>query len=156
MSKRAPSKHRASTNPHAVERRLWSGRVLGKYWALQIPGTLLLIVILHLLQDYLSISTWLLWSIVGFWVVKDVMLYPIVWRSYDPGYPATLHSLDGARGVATEQLDPSGYVRVRGELWRAELARGARPVKKGEPIRVQTMRDFTLLVIPEDRKDQST
>ncbi|NIO42199.1 MAG: hypothetical protein GTO41_19820 [Burkholderiales bacterium] len=156
MSKRALSEHRASTSPNAVERRLWSARVLGKYWALQIPGTVLLVVILHLLQDRLGLSTWLLWGIVGFWVAKDVALYPVVWRSYDPGYPATLHSLDGARGVATERLDPAGYVRVRGELWRAELVHGARAVKKGERVRVQSMRDFTLLVIPEDRSDQST
>ena len=156
MSKQAASKHKANSNPDAVERRMWSARVLGKYWALQLPGTALLVVILHLLQDYLSISTWLLWSIVGFWVVKDVVLYPIVWRSYDPGYPATLHSLDGARGVATERLDPTGYVRVRGELWRAELVGGAPPVEKGEPVRVQTVRDFTLQVIPDDHRDQST
>lgn len=146
MSKRPLSGHRASTSPNAVERRLWSARVLGKYWAFQIPGTVLLIVILHLLQDRLDLSTWLLWGIVGFWVAKDVALYPVVWRSYDAGYPATQHSLDGARGVATERLDPSGYVRVRGELWHAELARGARPVDKDEPVQVRAMRGLTLIV----------
>ena len=155
MSKRAPVRHREITNSDDAERRMWSARVLGKYWALQLPGTTLLVIILHLLQDRLGLATWLLWGIVGFWVVKDLVLYPIVWRSYDSGYPATLHSLDGARGVATEPLDPSGYVRVRGELWRAELAHGARPIKKGERVRVQTMREFTLLVMPEDQTDQS-
>lgn len=152
MSKRALSGHRTSTNPSAVERRLWSARVLGKYWALQIPGTVLLVVILHLLQDRLGLSTWLLWGIVGFWVGKDVALYPLVWRSYDPGYPATLHSLDGARGVATERLNPSGYVRVRGELWRARLAHGTRPVNKGEPVQVQVTRGLTLIVIAVDHR----
>ena len=145
MSKRTLSEHRV-ISPKAIEKRLWSARVLGKYWALQIPGTVLLIVILHLLQDRLGLSTWLLWGIVGFWVAKDVALYPVVWRSYDAGYPATQHSLDGARGVATERLDPSGYVRVRGELWRAELARGARPVDKDEPVQVRAMRGLTLIV----------
>lgn len=146
MLKRTRSKPGTGANPQVVEKRLWSARVLSKYWALQIPGTVLLILILHLLQDYLSIPTWLLWSIVGFWVLKDVVLYPIVWRSYDPSYPATLHSLDGEHGVATERLDPSGYVRVRGELWRAELARGARPVNKNEPVQVHAMRGLTLIV----------
>ena len=146
MLKRARSQPQTGTNPQTVERRLWSARVLGKYWALQVPGTVLLILMLHLLQDYLSIPTWLLWSIVGFWVLKDVVLYPIVWRSYDPGYPAMLHSLEGEQGVATERLDPSGYVRVHGELWRAELARGARAVDKNERIQVQAMRGLTLIV----------
>ncbi len=150
MSKPAPPRDRASTVSDAVERRMWSARVLGKYWALQIPGTLLLVVILHLLQDHLGLSTWLLWSIVGFWVIKDVVLYPVVWRSYDPGYPATQHSLDGARGIATEPLNPSGYVRVRGELWRAELARDARPIKKHEAVQVRAVRGLTLIVAAVD------
>ena len=80
------------------------------------------------------------------WVAKDAALYPFVWRSYDPGYPATMHSLDGEHGVATERLDRSGYVRVCGELWRAELDRGARPVDKDEPVQVQATGGHTLIV----------
>ena len=80
------------------------------------------------------------------WVAKDAALYPFVWRSYDPGYPATMHSLDGEHGVATERLDRSGYVRVCGELWRAELDRGARPVDKDEPVRIQATRGLTVIV----------
>jgi membrane protein implicated in regulation of membrane protease activity len=137
---------RASKPQDAAEKRIWSARVLSNYWALQVPEAALLVVILLLLQSWLGFPTWLTWSLVGLWVAKDAALYPLVWRSYDPGYPATMHSLDGEHGVATERLDPSGYVRVRGELWRAELDRGARPVNKDEAVQVQATRGLTLIV----------
>lgn len=140
------SAHKTRNSLDAAERRMWSASVLGKYWALQLPEAALVIVILLLLQEWLGFSTWLTWSLVGLWVAKDAALYPFVWRSYDPGYPTTLHSLDGERGVATERLDRSGYVRVRGELWRAELAPGARPVDKDEPVRVEATRGLRVIV----------
>jgi len=126
---------------------MWSASVLVKYWLLQLPETALLVVILLLLQQWFAIPTWVVWGLVGLWVAKDAALYPFVWRSFDPAYPATQHSLDGEHGIATERLDRCGYVRVRGELWRAELAHGARPVDKDERIQVQQMRGLTLIVV---------
>jgi len=139
--------HGARTKLDAAEKRMWSASVLGKYWALQLPEAALVVVVLLLLQEWLEIPTWLVWSLVGLWVAKDAAFYPFVWRSFDPGYPAMLHTLDGEHGVATERLDPSGYIRVRGELWRAELAHGARPVDKDERVQVQAMRGLTVIVV---------
>lgn len=141
-------KRRAGHNLDAAERRIWSAQVLGKYWLLQLPEVALLAAVLLLLKEWLGFPAWLVWSLVGLWVAKDAVLYPFVWRSFDPAYPATLHSLDGEHGVATERLDPAGYIRVRGELWRAELARGARPVEKDETVRVQATRGLTVIVVP--------
>ena len=143
MLVRQNSGHR---NP-AAEKRIWSAQVLGKYWLLQLPEAALVVVILLALQHWFDIPTWVVWSLVVLWIAKDAALYPFVWRSFDSGYPATLHSLDGEHGVATERLDRAGYVRVRGELWKAELARGAQPVDKDERVQVQAMRGLTLIVI---------
>lgn len=125
--------------------------MLLRYWLLQLPATALLIVILVLLKDRFEIPAWALWSIVAIWVMKDALLYPLVWRSYDAAYPVTAHSMEGAHGVATERIDSTGYVRVRGELWRAELTDGAPPIDKGERVLVETRRDFILLVRPRDK-----
>jgi membrane protein implicated in regulation of membrane protease activity len=111
----------------------------------------LLVLILVLLRDRLQIPDWALWSIVAVWVAKDALLYPLVWRSYDTAYPVTAHSMEGAHGVATERIDSTGYVRVRGELWRAELTDSAPPIDKGERVLVETRRDFVLRVRPRDR-----
>ena len=131
----------------AAEKRIWSAHVLGKYWLLQLPEAALVIIVLLALQHWFDIPTWVVWTLVALWIAKDAALYPFVWRSFDSGYPAMLHSLDGERGIATERLDRTGYVHVRGELWKAELARGARPVEKDEGVQVQEMRGLTVIVV---------
>ena len=148
------SKDSTSNYPRDAEKRIWSAAVLGKYWLLQLPEAAFVVVILLLLQHWFGIPTWVVWSVAVLWVAKDAALYPLVWRSFDPGYPATQHSLDGEQGVATERLDPSGYIRVRGELWHAELARGARAVDKDEAVEVQSMQGLTVIVVPVGDRHQ--
>jgi membrane protein implicated in regulation of membrane protease activity len=55
------------------------------------------------------------------WIVKDIILFPLVWRAYDKRITDAKGSLVGLQGRALEHISPSGYVKVRGELWRAEL-----------------------------------
>lgn len=144
--------HKSENIHDAAEKRIWSARVLGYYWLLQLPEAALLLVILLLLQAWLEFPAWITWSLVGLWVAKDAALYPLVWRSFDSGYPATMHLLDGEIGVATERIDPTGYVRVRGELWHAELERGAPPIEKDEAVHVKATRDLTLIVAAAHEK----
>ncbi len=124
-------------------------RVLTKYWALQLPATAAVALVLYLLQDTIGLPTWALWSIVALWIAKDAILFPIVWRSYDPNPVHTAHSLEGAHGIALDQLAPSGYVRVNGERWHAELADRSSVIEEGASVRVQTVRGLTLLVEAE-------
>jgi membrane protein implicated in regulation of membrane protease activity len=133
-------------------RRAWSARALIKYTLLQLPATALLIVLLLLAQRWLDFSSWVLWSVVAFWVVKDIILFPFVWRSYDPDFPANSHSMIGQLGVANNRLAPSGYVRVRSELWRAEVIHGSPPIEKGERVRVRGIHGLTLLVQAENEE----
>lgn len=131
-------------------RQLWKRSVLARYWLLQLPGTLLVVLILLLLAGPFAIPAWMIGAIVALWVVKDALLYPLLWRSYDPGFPSG-HTMIGRRGVAAERIDPAGYALVRGERWRAELAGGARPIERGEPVLVETTRGLTLIVRPPAR-----
>jgi membrane-bound ClpP family serine protease len=127
---------------------MWSGRVLAKYWALQLPAAVLVIAVLLAVEDDLAWPRWLVWAIAAAWVAKDAILYPFVWRSY-ASQPARLPlPMEGAAGVAVERIDPRGFVRSSGELWRAEIARGARPIEKGETVKVKARCRFTLLVEP--------
>ncbi len=125
---------------------MWSRAVLTRYWLLQLPGTAFIAVALFLLQDTLGLSTRTLSSIIGIWVAKDVALYPLVWRSYDPDPANTAHSLEGERGVVVDTLAPTGYVRVRGELWRAKLTGRRATAENGSAVRVKEVRGLTLLV----------
>ena len=130
----------------AAEKRMWSAGVLAKYWLLQLPEAVLVVVVMMLFQQWLAWPAWLTWGVVALWVAKDAALYPLIWRSYDSGYPATMHCLDGERGVAVERLDRSGYVLVRGELWHAELDYGALPVAKDGSVLVRATRGLTVIV----------
>ncbi|MBS3918787.1 MAG: NfeD family protein [Deltaproteobacteria bacterium] len=87
------------------------------------------------------------------WVVKDAVLFPFVWRAYDRSQERSMQKMIGKKGVAKERLDPSGYIQVHGELWKAELMEGAPPVEEGEPVRVEGIRGRVLLVRGESKID---
>jgi membrane-bound ClpP family serine protease len=46
----------------------------------------------------------------------------------------------GLRGITEDRLAPSGYVRVHGELWQAEVVQNSPPIEKGESVRVHGCR----------------
>jgi len=127
-------------------RSKWTGRIVSKYILLQIPGTVLLILIVIAIDRTIGIPTWLLWSIVIGAVLKDIILFPFVWRSYDS---RTTHPMIGSRGVTVEPLSPEGYVRIRGELWQAKLVEGHGTVKEGEAVCVTEAEGIRLTVEPE-------
>jgi membrane-bound ClpP family serine protease len=53
----------------------------------------------------------------------------------------------GSSGIAVDQLSPSGYVRINGELWRAKINENESVIKKGETITVRCLDGLTLTVI---------
>lgn len=55
----------------------------------------------------------------------------------------------GARGIAKERLAPSGYVFVRGELWKAVLMKGSPPIEEREGVLVHAKEGLTLVVQPD-------
>jgi len=130
-------------------KRRWSRRVVIKYSLLQLPALVFLALILHLIQLWVQMPAWLIWGMVGLWVVKDVMLFPFVWRSYDQNRLADANSMVGLHGIAKNSLTPSGYVEVHGELWRAEVMQGSPFVESGGGVRVKEIRGLTLIVQPD-------
>jgi membrane protein implicated in regulation of membrane protease activity len=60
--------------------------------------------------------------------------------------------LIGTEGIAEERLDPSGYIRVHGELWRAEVIDKTIPVEKGETVLIERAYGLTLLVKPTSKE----
>ena len=131
-------------------KRRWPTRVLIKYILLQLPLLVLLLVALFFIRQWVDIPLWLIWGLVAFLVVKDVIMFPRVWRSYDQSRPGDPTSIIGMRGIAKDRLAPTGYIQVRSELWRAELKEGCSPITDGKGVRVVGMEGLTLIVQPED------
>lgn len=119
-------------------------RVLLKYTLFQLPALLVLSAVLFLFREWVGMSPRLFWVVLGLWLLKDILLYPFVWRSYAPyeGPPPMV----GLQGEARERIAPEGYVRVRGELWRARLGPGQGPIDPGGAIRVVEQRGLVLVV----------
>ena len=79
-------------------------------------------------------------------------MFPFVWRAYDRPRPGDLRSMIGTEGIAQERLNPSGYIRVHGELWQAEVMEKRIPIEKGEEVQIQGSYGLTLLVQPTQEK----
>lgn len=132
----------------------WTSRILIRYTLLQLPALALFIVILMVIQRWGVLPTWLFWSAILIWVVKDALLYPLVWRSYNSDQSESVMALVGAKGIAKERLAPSGYIRVCGELWKARLQKDCPPVAEGEAVRINERHGLTLFVEPWDTTDR--
>jgi membrane protein implicated in regulation of membrane protease activity len=135
----------------SVTLRNISKRIYIRYVCLNIPAFVATILILIILQHWIFIPVWLFWSIIGFWIAKDIFLFPFVWRAYDWERPGRSYSMVGEHGIAKERLAPSGYIMVHGELWRAEQIGEGPPIEVGQSVRIKKMEGLRLFVEPYEK-----
>lgn len=117
-----------------------------RYALLQVPGAILVGAGLYLFWDATQLPAWVGVLFFVFWVGKDVVLYPLLRRAYEPGSADATSGLAGARGAARTALDPDGQVQVRGEVWQARAVEGAEPIPAGAEVVVRGADGLTLLV----------
>ena len=133
---------------------MFDRRVLLKYSLMQLPGFFIIIVFLCVAAHLFPVPGWFVLCLILFWVAKDIILFPVTWRSYIPSEDP-IEAMKGQSGIALEGLSPRGYIRVKGERWLAELAGGADSIEKDGVVRIVGMRGLTLLVRPEDGEEDS-
>lgn len=139
----------SSLNEYGMLSRRWTASVLLKYMLFQLPELAVLAIILLLLETSKVLSTTTVWIVIILWIIKDAALYPFVWQAYDFGRHQETDPIIGQIGSCRERLDPSGYISVRGELWKAVISDTHRPIEKGQSVRVIGNKGLTLFVIPE-------
>ena len=115
---------------------------------LQIPGLSILILILLLLRRWSDFPVVFIWNVVCLWIAKDVVLFPLTWKAYDWGCSRDINPMLDKKGMAEEQLNPCGYIKVQGELWDAELSEKDAIVEKGDTVIIEGIKGLTLLVKP--------
>ena len=126
-----------------------------RYILLNISEFGAMLLILVVIQYWVAIPVWLLWSIIGFWIVKDVILFPFIWRAYDWDRAGRSRSMIGARGIAKEKLAPAGYIQIHAELWKAESLEEGPPIEAGQAVRVKKMEGLTQFVVPDNPEDRN-
>lgn len=118
-----------------------------RYVLFQIPGWILAGVAVAALHRWFGVPLPLALLLLAVFVAKDFVLYPFLRRSYEQPAGTELERLIGERGIAVETLAPAGFVRVRGELWRAAVRPGVE-LPRGAPVEVESTDGWTLVVKP--------
>ena len=129
-------------------------RVYIRYGLLSIPGTVVLILILIIARNWVPIPIWLQATLVFLWIAKEAILFPSVWRAYDPARSEVSRPMIGARGLTRQRLAPAGYIQVQGELWKAEKMPEGPPIEKDERVRVIKRQGLKLFVVSEEEHDR--
>lgn len=120
-----------------------------RYTAFQIPGWLLASIGGWWIYTTLGVPVWMAAGVLIGWVIKDYALYPVLRSAYEVDDRRPIEYLIGAEGIAVEPLEPTGYIRVRGELWRATRqgsTNPVEPVERGHVVEVTAVEGTTLVV----------
>jgi membrane protein implicated in regulation of membrane protease activity len=99
-----------------------------------------------MVERFLGMATWLIITIIALWILKDIIMFTKVWRSYTLDDNDPMRQLIGLEATVMVSLNPVGYVRARGELWKAEVRNPRYPAEKGDRTRVIDIKGTTLIV----------
>jgi membrane-bound ClpP family serine protease len=127
-------------------------RVYIKYGLLIIPGTVVLILVLIVVGNWVPIPFWLRVTLIFLWIAKEIILFPFVWRAYDHNRSEVSSPMIGERGRTRERLAPAGYIQVQSELWKAEIMPGEPSIEKDKWVRIKEMEGLKLFVVPEENE----
>lgn len=109
-------------------------RTLGKYILLQLPGLIIITVVLTILKNNFGLTTNITIIILAAWILKDIVLFPFVWRSYDSG--STRDPIVGREGAVLQGLNPEGTVKIGMETWTAEAEDSCEIIPPGAEVTV--------------------
>ena len=126
-------------------------KTLLRYLLFQIPQWFVLALFLWLLVDQNAVPLWPTQAFFVVWVVKDLIIYPWVRRSYETDVKTGAERLIGATGITQEPLDPEGFIKINGELWKARVEAANQPIDRNSRVKVRATTGLILLVESEYR-----
>jgi membrane protein implicated in regulation of membrane protease activity len=119
-----------------------------RYVLFQVPGWIIAGVVATGLWHWGLFPAWLSLVCFSAWVVKDFMLFPLVRKAYETTAKTGADALVGSRGIAEGNLAPEGYVRIRGELWRAVSNSGEQIISSGTEVEILGAEGMKVFVRP--------
>ena len=117
-----------------------------RYLMFQVPQWFILALFLWLLVDQNAVPLWVTRTFFIVWLVKDFAIYPWVRCAYEPTAKTGAEALVAAKAIAQERLDPEGYVKVCGELWKGRAYPADQPIHRDSKVKVHAARGSTLIV----------
>ncbi|HOO46826.1 MAG TPA: NfeD family protein [Deltaproteobacteria bacterium] len=126
-------------------------KIVFRYVWIQTLETVVFVLILFLAGRWISIPVWLFAGACAVWVLKDIILFPFVWRAYDwerNEMSSQETQMAGMQGIVHTVLNPCGYIHVRGELWMAEMEDAKLSADRGDAVVVTGKRGHSLIVAP--------
>lgn len=116
---------------------------LGIFLLLAVPEIVIGMALIFLIYHYTNLNPWINGIII-------LSLFAIIAFEFYVFYPhfrkprSGREEMIGLSGIAIEELNPEGQVKIRGEIWEAKAVDNK--VKKGEKIEVVNMDGLKLLV----------
>jgi membrane protein implicated in regulation of membrane protease activity len=123
-----------------------------RYAWMNAPALVGFVLVLIVVRGWFGLPGWLVWLLIACWIAKELIMFPLFWRSYHSERPSLTGAVVGKRGIAKGRLNPAGYIQVNGELWRAERLGEGPPIESGQCVRIHAIKDFTLYVTTDDSK----
>jgi membrane protein implicated in regulation of membrane protease activity len=117
-----------------------------KYLLFQVPQWLVIGFILWVLVRWSAIPPWAAGVALAAWVLKDLATFPLVRRAYESDARTGAETLIGARAIAQDTLDPEGYIKVNGELWKGRADPTGETIAAGTVVQVRAAQGMTLIV----------
>jgi membrane protein implicated in regulation of membrane protease activity len=117
-----------------------------RYLLFQVPGWMTVAAVMGFLHVSAGVSASLGVAVVAFLVALDFVLYPFFRHSYASGAQVGPEALMGQRATVVKELAPEGFVRLRGERWKARMVEHGQHAGEGDIVEIAGIRGLTLLV----------
>lgn len=121
-------------------------KVIIRYSLLQIPSLLIVMLLIYIVNHWYRLNNVIIMIIILLWVLKDILIFPFVWKAYCHKDRDKSKTVLNEFGTAIDTINPKGYVKIRGEIWLAELDDISIPISKGEPVEVVEINGLKLKV----------
>lgn len=125
-----------------------------KYLLFQLPGWTISSLVLWFLIDRNIVPLWTC-LLLALWVLKDLVIFPWVRAAYESNPSTGTERFIGMTAITQESISPTGYVRIHGELWRAEAYPRAATIPQNTRVRVRDANGLTLVVEDENVRIQA-
>lgn len=127
-------------------------KTFAKYLLFEIPQWFLLILLLWVLVETAGLQVWAAQGFFVVWVFKDLALFPLVRNAYENNAKTGTEELIGVKATTQNRLDPEGFVRIQGVLWKAQAEAPDQPINRDTVVTVCGARGLTLIVRAENQQ----